>query len=328
MATFTANRLTLVELAKRTKDGNVTAIAEVMNQVNSVLDDAVWGAANGLTSHMTTKRIALPSGSWRKINQGVAREASKTVQVSEVIGMLEAFSQADEVLVDISPNPGEFRWTEDVAFIEGLSQTLSTAIFYSNTSGAPEKFNGFATRYANLTTANVSAVNNVHSCKGTGSLLSSAWIVQWGTDKVHMIYPANSPSVGIAAKDDGLQTVYDTNNNPFKVYQTHFKMYAGLVVRDDRSVQRVCNISTSGIQTTHAWSDDKMIAAIRQMPYGGAGAVIYANRDVLTAMDIDSKDKANVFYGPPDAWGRPTMMFRGFPVKQVDALAATESAVT
>ena len=326
MATMTANRLTLVELAKRTKDGNVSAIAEVMNQVNSVLDDAVWGAANGLTSHMTTKRVALPSGSWRKINQGVAREASKTVQVTEVIGMLEAFSQADEALVDISPNPGEFRWSEDVAFIEGLSQTLSTAIFYSSTAGYPEKFNGFATRYANLTTANTSAVHNVHGCSGTGSSLSSAWIVQWGTDKVHMVYPANSPSVGIAAKDDGLQTVYDTNNNPFKVYQTHFKMYAGLVVRDDRSVQRVCNISAT--QASGAWSDDKMITAIRNMPYAGAGAVIYANRDVLTAMDIDSKDKLNVFYGPPDAWGRPTMMFRGFPVKQVDSLTATESAVT
>jgi len=41
MATMTANRLTLVDLAKRTKDGNVSAIAEVMNQVNSVLDDAI-----------------------------------------------------------------------------------------------------------------------------------------------------------------------------------------------------------------------------------------------------------------------------------------------
>jgi hypothetical protein len=219
-----------------------------------------------------------------------------------------------------------FRWSEDVAFIEGLSQTLSTAIFYSSTNGSPEKFNGFATRYGSLTTANVSAVNNVHGCGGTGSSLSSAWIVQWGTDKVHMVYPSNSDTVGIAAKDDGIQTVYDTNNNPFKVYQTHFKMYAGLVVRDDRSVQRVCNISAT--RATGAWSDDKMIAAIRQMPYAGAGAVIYANRDVLTLMDIDSKDKANVFYGPPDAWGRPTMMFRGFPVKQVDSLTATESAVT
>jgi hypothetical protein len=101
MATMTANRLTLVDLAKRTKDGNIVDIAEVMNQVNSVLDDAVWSPANGLTSHMTTKRVALPSGSWRKINQGVAREASKTVQVTETIGMLEAFSQADEALVQM-----------------------------------------------------------------------------------------------------------------------------------------------------------------------------------------------------------------------------------
>ena len=326
MATFTANRLTLVELAKRTKNGQVQAIAEVMNQVNTILDDAVWTSANGPTSHTTTKRIALPQGSWRKLNQGVAREASRTAQVTETIGMLEAFSQADEVLVNLADNPVDFRWTEDVAFIEGLSQTLSTAIIYSSTVGFPEKFNGFATRFANLTTANVSAAHNVHGCKGTGSSLTSAYIIQWGTDKVHMVYPKNSPTVGIGAQDDGVETVYDANNNPFKVYQTHFKVFAGLVVRDDRCVQRVCNIHAT--IATHLWNSDTMIDAIRQMPQSGTGAVIYCNKDVLSAMDKDAKDKTNVFYGAPDAWGRPTMFFRGFPVKQVDSILTTESAVT
>jgi len=326
MATMTANRMTLVELAKRTKDGQIQAIAEVLNQVNSMLDDAIWLPANGQTSHVTTKRIALPQGSWRKLNQGVSREASRTAQVTETIGMLEAFSQADEALVDIADNPMEFRWTEDVAFVEGLSQTLATAIIYSSTVAAPEKFNGFSARFANLTTANTSVTHNVHGCSGTGSALSSCWIVQWGTDKVHMVYPKNSPSVGISAKDDGVLTVYDGSNNPFKVYQTHFKVYAGLVVRDDRCVQRVCNISAT--RSTGAWSDDKMINAIRQMPLSGSGAVIYANRDTLSAMDKDAKDKTNVMYGAPDAWGRPTMYFRGFPVKQVDSLVQTESALT
>jgi hypothetical protein len=326
MATMTANRLTLVELAKRTKDGQVQAIAEVLNQVNSILDDAIWLSANGETSHVTTKRVALPTGSWRKLNTGVSREASRTQQVVETIGMLEAFSQVDEALIDISDDPMGFRWTEDVSFVEGLSQTMATAVFYSTTVGYPEKFNGFATRYAALTTANVSATHNVHGCGGTGSALSSVWIVQWGADKVHMIYPKNSKTVGISAKDDGILTVYDSSNNPFKVYQTHFKVYVGLVVRDDRCVQRVCNIHAT--RTTGAWSDDKMIDAIRQMPLGGAGAVIYANKTTLALMDKDAKDKSNVQYGPPDVWGRPTMFFRGFPVKQVDSLTTTETAVT
>lgn len=326
MSLMTANRLTLVELAKRVKDGSVVQIAEVLNKVNSILDDAVWEPSNNLTNHVFTKRIYLPTGNWRKLNQGVARESSRTAQVTENIAMLEAYSQVDDALVDINPDPMGFRLKEDLSFVEGMSQTLASALIYSTTVGYPEKFNGFATRFASLTTANVSATHNVHSCGGTGSSLTSAYIVQWDSDKVHMIYPGNSQTVGIAVKDDGLLTVNDGNNNPMKVWQTNFKVYAGLAVRDDRCVQRVCNISAT--RTTGAWSDDKMIDAIRQMPMSGAGAVIYCNRDVLSAMDKDAKDKSNVFYGPPDVWGRPTMLFRGFPVKQVDAILTTESAVS
>ena len=326
MATMTANRLTLIELAKRVKDGKVVQIAEVLNQVNTILDDAVWQPSNNTINHIYTKRINLPTGNWRKLNQGVARESSRTAQVTENLGMLESYSQVDEALVNMNPDPAGFRLSEDLSFLEGMSQTMASSIVYSTTVGYPEKFDGFATRFASLTTAGTSAVHNVHGCGGTGSSLTSAYIVQWGASKTHLLYPGNSTTLGIEVENDGRQTVNDANGNPFKVLQTHFKVYMGLCINDDRCVQRVCNISAT--RSTGAWSDDKMIDAIRQMPMSGSGAVIYCNRDVLSAMDKDAKDKTNVFYGAPDAWGRPTMFFRGFPVKQVDAILTTESAVS
>lgn len=327
MALMTAQRLTLLELAKRTKENSIVAIAEILNKTNSMLGDAPYVQANDTTSHTTTKRHYLPAGSWRKINQGVAIESSQTTQITEGIGMLEAYSRVDSALVDMSPDGRAFRLSEDLAFIEGLSQTLATALVYSTVTGYPEKFNGFSTRYAALTTKGTSAVHNVHGCGSTSTSASaSVWIIQWGMDKVHLIYPRNAPNFGIQVIDDGLLTVNDTSGNPYKVYQTHFKINVGLCVRDDRSAQRVCNIKTTG--STNIWSDDVMIRALREMPNQGAGAVIYANTTVLSQMDIDSKDKSNVQYGPPDAWGRPTMFFRGFPVRQVDALLDTESYIT
>jgi len=326
MALLTANRLTLLELAKRTRENRVVAIAEILSKTNTMLMDAPYVQANDTTSHTTTKRHYLPTGSWRKINQGVVIESSQTTQITEGIGMLEAYSRVDSALVDMSPDGRAFRLSEDLAFIEGMSQTLATALVYSNTSGYPEKFNGFATRYASLTTKATSAVHNVHGCGGTSPTMTSLWIVQWGEDKVHLIYPRNAANFGIQVIDDGLLTVADSSGNPYKVYQTHFKINVGLAVRDDRCVQRVCNINTSG--STYIWSDDVMIRALREMPNQGAGAVIYANTTVLSQMDIDAKDKSNVYYGPPDAWGRPTMFFRGYPVRQVDALLNTETTVS
>lgn len=326
MATLlTANRLTLIDLAKRTKDNAILAIAEVLNKVNTVLDDAVWVRANSETSHTTAKRRTLPTGSWRKLNQGVAREVSKTTQLVETIGMLESYAHVDTALVELAADGAAFRLSEDLAFVEGMSQTLASTLFYGTTAGTPEKFDGFATRYAALTTLGTSEVHNVHGTGGTGSSTNSVWIVQWGADKVHMIYPKNSETVGLRVQDDGVQTVYDASGNPYKVYQTHFKMYAGLCVRDDRCVQRVANIHTT--RATGTWSDDKMVDALRQLPQTG-GAVIYSNTAVLGMMDKDAKDKTNVQYGPADVWGRPTMYFRGIPVKQVDALVTTETAIT
>ena len=324
MALLTANKLTLVDLAKRTKDNAVMAIAEVLNKVNTVLDDAPWVNANGETQHMTAKRSYLPAGAWRKINAGVPLEKSTTTQIIETIGMLESYSQIDSALIEINPDPSAFRLSEDLAFVEGMSQTLASQIFYGTSVGAPEKFDGFATRYAHLTTLGVTSVHNVHNYGGTGSSLTSLWIVQWGIDKVHLIYPRNcARNVGIVPKDDGELTVADSSGNPYKVFQTHFKIYAGLVVRDDRCVQRLANIPSTASNLS-----DKLVVALRQMPQGGSGAVIYGNTQALGCLDLEAKDKANVFYGPPDAFGRPTMAFRGVPVKQVDALLNTETTIS
>jgi len=320
MATLTADRLTLVEIAKRTHNGMAIDIAEQLNKDNAVLDDAVYVQANGISNHITTKRLSLPTGSWRQINAGVARESSRTQQVVETIGRLEAYSQIDSALVDLAPDKKKFRWSEDISFLEGMSQTLATAIFYGSNVGAPEQFNGFATRYASTSD------DNVWSLSGTGSDLASVWIVQWGSDKVHMVYPANDSAAGLQAKDDGLLTTYDDSNNPYKVYQTHFRLYAGMVVRDDRCIQRLCNIETAG--SSNILDEDYLIKALRQMPQGGSGAVIYMNKTIMTQLDIIAKDKSNVSYTPDGPFGRPQISFRGYPIKLVDALLDTESAVS
>jgi len=92
-------QLTLVELAKRTNNKELLTIAEVLNEDNELVQDAVWLEANDITSHVYTRRTSLPTGSWRQINKGVVEEASSTQQIREPIGILEAFSKTDCVLV-------------------------------------------------------------------------------------------------------------------------------------------------------------------------------------------------------------------------------------
>jgi hypothetical protein len=93
-------------------------------------------------------------------------------------------------------------------------------------------------------------------------------------------------------------------------------------------VFRIANIETAAGAKSNIFDDDILIRALRRCPANAAGLVIYANRTVLTQMDIRSKDKSNVNYSIADIFGVPTTTFRGFPVRQVDAILDTESALT
>jgi len=328
------DQLTLVELAKRTLDGQHLAVAEVLAETNEVLTDAVWIESNQPTSHVTTKRTSLPSGTWRKINGGVSREASNTQQIVETIGLCEAYSIVDKFLVDIAPNPREFRSSEDLAFVEGLSQTLADVLFKDddNTipgdmSAAPEKFNGFVIRYNSI-----NASGNVQDEGGdaTAGDTTSLWIIQWGPSMVHMIYPKGS-KMGIEVRDLGEQTVSASDSpssspSEYQAYRTHFKVAAGLVVRDDRCVQRLANIDDLG--DTSPLDEDNVIIMQNKLPYQGKNGVIYCNADTKTQLDILAKDSGNLAVASvEDAFGRPVTVFRGMPVRRVDAITNTEYGI-
>lgn len=313
MATVTtAGQLTLVELAKRSHNKNFLMIAEVLNETNEVVEDIPWVEGNDVTSHLYTKRISLPSGSWREFNAGVASESSETAQVREEMGMLESYSKVDKALADISPNPKEFRTTEDLAFVEGMGQNFVDTLFYGSQITTPQSFTGLTPRY------NALSLDNVQGAGGSGGDETSVWHIQWAKDKVFCCYPKGSKTAGVQARDLGEDTLTDADGNEFQGYRTHFKISGGLVIRDDRCVQRVCNCEQAG--ATNIWDEDLSIRALNNMLMRGRGAITYANRAILTEIDIIAKDKTNVNYTPGEVFGRPTMFFRGSPVKLVEAL--------
>lgn len=315
------NQLTLVEIAKRSLNKNALKIAELLAKKNAILDDAVWVEANDVTSHVTTKRTLLPAGSWRGFNEGVSSEASATSQFREDIGMLETESVIDAELAKLaSGGERSLRSDEDSAFVEGLGQTLATALFYGNKSADIRKINGFATRY------NLTSLDNVIGQSGTGSDTTSVWIIEWGKDACHLIYPKGAKAGGIEIEDCGKIRVTDSNGKSWMAWSTRFRAHVGLVVRDDRAVQRIVNIETSG--TTNILDEDNLIASINLLPSLGDSAVIYCNRTIMTQLDIIAKDKTNVNYNFENWAGKRVLTFRGVPVKLCENIVNTETAVS
>jgi len=321
MATLTANGLTLAEVAKRhDPNGNMATIAEVLQEQNEILQDAPWREANDVFSNTTPRRSALPAGTWRKLNAGVAAEKSDTTQVRDTIGLLDTIAKNDIEVINSFKNPQQARSDEAMAFAEGLGQTMAAAMLYANTSTDPEKFTGLAPRLDAI-----AATANCINEGGTGSDLTSIFVVDWGPNTVHMLYPRNSKA-GLDHQNMGIQLVADGSSNDFRAYVDYFSWKAGLTVKNNKSIGRIANIESTG--TSNIFDEDNLITLLNRMTKG-AGRRIYVNETVMTQMEIRLKDKDNVNFTKVDGLAPgPVMTFKGVPVRQVDQILITEAALS
>ena len=333
MATINANALSLVDHAKRMDpDGKIAAVAELLAEQNAVLDDIPWIEGNLPTGHRITQRTALPSATWRKLNEGVSPTKSRTSQITEACGMLETYSEVDKDVAELNGNTSQFRLSEAMAHIEAMNQEFTSTLFYGDSSLAPEEFTGFAPRYNSLS-GNIG--QNVITGSGSQSDSSSVWLVVWGADKVCGIYPKGSMA-GLSHKDLGLQVVQSSTGvggGKLQAYLDHWQWKCGIAVKDWRYVVRIPNIDISNLIAKSSAADliELMIKATHRVPSITAGKpVFYMNRTVFQMLDIQRRDDAisggGLMYDVVD--GKRMPMFRGIPIKIVDQLTEAESAVS
>lgn len=332
MATVGSNALTLADHAKRIDpNGKTPKIVEMLAQTNEVLDDMRFMEGNLPTGHRSTIRTGLPTVYWKLLNQGVQPSKSSTAQVDVACGMLEAWSEVDKEVAELNGNVNSFRLSEAQAFIEAMNQEFSETLFYGNSSLSPEEFNGLAVQYSSLSAVNA---ENIISGSGAGSDNSSIWLIVWGDQTCHGVFPKGSKA-GLDHEDLGLQTVQtstDIAGTRLRAYQDRFHWKAGLVVKDWRYVVRICNIDISNLVAKSSAADliDLMIKAIHRIPNLNMGkACFYANRTVVQMLDIQRRDDvaaAGMTYAEVD--GKLVPHFRGIPVKKCDSLLETEATVS
>ena len=334
-ATLATTAATLMDWAKRLDPtGKIAKIVEMLEQTNEILNDMLWLEGNLPTGHRTTVRTGLPSVAWRLLNQGVAPSKSTTAQIDEQCGMLEAYGEVDKDLAELNGNTSEFRLSEAVAFVEAMNQEMAGTLFYGNSGTAPEEFTGLAPRYSSTTAGNG---QNVISGGGSGSDNSSIWLVVWGQNTVHGIFPKGSQA-GIRHTDKGLQTVTTSGTGTFggnkmEAYLDHWQWKAGIALRDWRYVVRIANIDISAVIADGAGATVKimeyMLKAIHRIPAMNMGRpVFYMNRTLLEMLDIQAMNKANVYLNVGEEEGRRKVSFRGVPLRGNDQLLETEATVS
>jgi hypothetical protein len=349
VAVLTNTVLTLADWATRREDGRIADIVNLLSQTNELLDDMLWKEGNLATGNKTTVRTGLPAAAWRLLNYGVPRSKSTTAQITDTCGMLESYSFVDKDLASLEGDSAAFRMSEDMAFLEGMNQQMAQTIMYGSAALNPERFTGLSPRYSTVSTANnANNAVNVLDAGGTGSTNTSMWLACWGASTGFGLFPKGKIA-GLQMEDVSTPApVPDGNGGYFQAYQTHFKWDCGLTVRDWRYFVRIANIDTTLLTGGSAPNlISLLVAAVHKVPTmprstgpvqsatearGGqplsfGSPAIYVNRTLSTAIDLQALNKTNVLLQMGEWDGKPVTMFRGIPIRTVDALLNTEARV-
>lgn len=326
-----ANLPTLVDITRaQDPDGSIAAVAELLTQTNEMLVDIPFLEGNLPTGHRTTVRTGIPAPTWREFYQGVMPGKSTRAQVTDSCAMLEAYAEVDKALADLNGNAAAFRLSEDYAHIEGISQAVQQAFIYGNMAANPQQFNGLTPRFNSLAADNA---ENIISGGGTGVDNASIWLVVWGPNTCHGIYPKGSVG-GLQMQDMGEVTIENMNGDGgrMQAYRSHYKWSLGLSVRDWRYVVRIPNIDRSDLKpdlSTGANLCELMFRALERLPTQTLGQpVFYMDRSLATMYRQQLPNAVkNATLQWTEVGGIKAMDFQGVPIRRVDRLAVNEARV-
>lgn len=319
---------TLAELEVFYKGQAAGDVIELMNQSNDCLNDIPWMEANQTDGHLTRIRTGLPDVYWRRLYQGTPPSKSAWSQVKEGCGLLEAIMELDlEETRLYGDKARTFRLSEGQAFTESMRQKVAHTLFYGDNSASPDEFNGLAKRYPAKDSP------NVLDAGGTSGNMTSLYLISWGANAVHGIYPKGSQG-GLEHKDLGEYMAVDEDGRKFEVAGDKYNWRCGLAVRDWRAVVRLANVPVANLGKRKGESgfidlQALTVQAKNRMPqYLRDKAVWYCNQDVLTALELQSTDAGNVHLVYGDMFNsRAIPSLHGRPVRQCDALSSSESAI-
>jgi hypothetical protein len=338
MAVLQTTWPTLVDLTNRIDpDGSIARIAELLNQTNEILEDVPWIEGNLPTGHQTTVRTGIPAPTWRKLYGGVLPTKSTVAKIVDTCGMMEAYGEVDKALADLNGNTAAFRFSEEKPLLQGFAHEFAKQVFYSNEATNPEQFTGLAPRFNTKTTSNAQSAQNVIDGGGSGSTNTSVWLVVWGDNTVHGIYPKGSKA-GLHMEDKGQVTLENAGNDSnftgrMEAYRTHYRWDCGLTVRDWRYVVRIANIDVTALVKDAASGGDLidlMTQALELIQNLNDGrAAFYVNRRIRGFL---RRQMVNKIKQSTLTWemvqGKMVMNLDGVPVRRCDQILNTEAQIT
>jgi len=319
----------IADIAKTHLNKEQLAISLNLHRKNGVLRFTGWEQANMLTSHIFSKEVGLPDAAERAIGEGSVAAKPQMGQGTESLSYIESRSEIDIIIERIKGSAfAAWRYAMDMIHSEGLGQGIASRLFYG--TGLPGKVKGLNVRYSTLAQTNVNSAGGAVSVANT-----SLWVFQPGFGKFNLLYGEADRAGGvdeysggfIRMQDMGLEAIISSTVTGAMLhkYITLFDIFMGMVVYDDRSVQRLANINT----TTGAGEvdPDQVIWMIQSLPDPEGERYIYGNRISIYQLKKNVVNKT-LFSVQPDKYGIMRDFFYSTPIVLTEALTSVEAVVS
>lgn len=331
MATLNHDVPNILDISTRyTSDGKPLPIAEILTKRKPVFEDIPWVESNTTNGHRMAVETQLPEAVLRKINAGVKPSTGGASNITEATAEFASLGQVDKTLAELSGNVNDFRVQKNGRHIEAIGQKFEDQ-FFNGSAVTPEGFVGLKERYASLTGP---LARQVINAGGSGSDLTSIWVVGWGMDTVHGIYTKGTQA-GIVHEDYGVDLVDDGAGGKFPAYRDWFKLHAGIAVQDPRAIVRIANVDVTGLKAkpnpnTETSLYNLLIKATHRVrrASGIQRLAIYANDGVYEWLDVQASNSDMLALKHDELDGRPVTTFRGAVIRETDSLAWDETTVS
>lgn len=303
-------------------DGNLLQVAKILNKSAPMFKNAPWVEANMVTQHEYARERSLPGSNIIRINKGASSSIGDQETLRTELQGRENAPSYDSRLVRMSPDGQTYLSNKLSAAVEGIGQDFETDLLYGSIDANTSSFDGIAVRLDSL------ANTMVKSNGGTGSNLSSIYLVAWGATSggAYIAYPKGEAS-GITFRDDGERKKDMPDNTTMKVHEHYVSITGGLCVPDHRALSRIPNIDTSSITGT-TFNENLLIELVNEMPAAlRANVVAYCPRKVQSAVDIRANEKGNAHYTRENVFGESISTVFGVPFRLSEIISQAESQV-
>ena len=326
MSTFTINTAyTLADVLKSYDPENkLHHIIDIFKDKRPILEEAFWTESNRETSHEFMRLVSKPTGANTQIDEGYLKEGVQTTPATEQLAMIGSRFEIDKRLLEIQRDGVAWRAQRAQLHVRGMLENFNRKFWVDSKATDSKAVDGILTRYNALAATNVKD----SSTTDTGSpAYYPVVIMGWGADRVSLLYPKWGQNTFVE-DDRGLVDLLDVNGNPFPGYRSYFNFRYGIMVGDERYVQRLVNIDANAIKgDTNGTFENDLIELVNKLPDPN-NCAIYVGRQIMTGIQQRLNSKSNLYFTRENVWDRMMPTFQGIPIIRDDALSTAESAVS